>query len=77
MNGFPRSDPKVSRTRFVFLFFTIGSFLLMTAGSLYIEMNPENPATGEFLISTAGPIFWVCCGAWILFNVFSYANSKR
>ncbi len=77
MNSFSRPVPKASRARFVFLFFTIGSFLVMTAGSLYVEMNPDNPGTGDFLISTAAPIFWVCCGAWILFNVFSYANSKR
>jgi len=77
MSGFSFPDPKASSVRFVFLFFTIGSFLLMTAGSLYVEMNPENPGTGEFLINTSGPVFWICCGSWILFNVCSYASSKR
>lgn len=77
MNSFPRPDPKTSKTRLIFLFFTVGSFLIMTAGSLYIEMYPEDPYTGEFLISTAGPVFWVCCFLWISYNVLTIIYSRR
>jgi len=77
MNGFSSSDTKTSRVRTVLLLFTITSFLLMTAGSLYIEIYPDNPEKGEFLISTAGPVFWFFCGLWLLFNLVTFLNSRR
>ncbi|WP_157197070.1 hypothetical protein [Methanosarcina lacustris] len=77
MNSFSRSDPKIPRIRAVLLLFTITSFLLMTAGSLYIDMYPDNPETGEFLVSTAGPVFWFFCSIWLLFNVATILNSRR
>ncbi|WP_156165834.1 hypothetical protein [Methanosarcina sp. 2.H.A.1B.4] len=49
----------------------------MTAGSLYIDMYPDNPGPGEFLVNTAGPVFWIFCGIWFLFNVVTILNSRR
>lgn len=77
MNGFPHPDSKASRVRTVLFLFTITSFLLMTAGSLYIEIYPENPGKGEFLINTAGPVFWFFGGLWLLFNVVTILNSRH
>ncbi|MDD3245610.1 MAG: hypothetical protein PHF18_01870 [Methanosarcina sp.] len=77
MNGFSRSDPKPPIIRAILLLFTITSFLLLTVGSLYIDMYPDNPETGEFLVNTAGPVFWFFCGIWILFNVVTILNSRR
>lgn len=76
-NGFPRSDPKASRVRTALLLITIASFLSMTAGSLYIDMYPNNPVKGEFLINTAGPIFWFFGGLWLFFNIATILNSRR
>ena len=77
MNGFSRSDPKTPGIRTVLLLFTITSFLLMTAGSLYIDIYPDNPGNGEFLVNTAGPIFWFFCCLWLLFNVVTILNARR
>ncbi|WP_156161132.1 MULTISPECIES: hypothetical protein [unclassified Methanosarcina] len=49
----------------------------MTAGSLYIDMYPDNPGPGEFLVNTAGPVFWIFCGIWLFFNVVTILNSRR
>ena len=77
MNGFSSSDPKTPRIRTVLLIITITSFLLMTAGSLYIDIYPDNPEIGEFLVNTAGPLFWFFCGIWLLFNVVTILESRR
>lgn len=76
MNGFSAPGPAAQKISLVFLFFTVGSFLIMTAGSFYVKMFPENPQTGEFLISAAGPVFWASCSLWILFNVLTFIYSR-
>ncbi|HIH75423.1 MAG TPA: hypothetical protein HA306_09800 [Methanosarcina sp.] len=77
MNGSSLSNPRASRIRTVLLLFTITSFLLMTAGSIYVNIYQEDPGKGEFLINTAGPVFWFFGGLWLLFNVITLLNSRR
>lgn len=72
-----RPDLKSSKLQVIFLFFTFSSFIIMTFGSLYIEMYPGNPGMGEFFIGASGPVFWTCCGAWIIYNLVYIFENRR
>jgi len=71
------SNSNVSKIRIMFLFFTLSSFILMLFGSLYIEKHPENPELGTFLVGALEPVFWGCCGAWILYNIYFIFKKKK